>query len=375
MYEVIVIGGGIVGTAAAYHLARAGAATLLIDRQDAGRATDAAAGILSAETYGSEAQSWYDLALRAAEDYPRLVAELEEHAAAGYEPCPKLTVAVDDSEIAAFEEARGRIQSRQQRGLPPGPAQLHEIGSDEARRRFPFLAPIRRALFFADSARVDGRQLTAALSRAAQAKGLKVKTGSVAGLLLRGNRVAGVVVDAESIEARSTLIAAGCWSPAFQQQLGLRVPVEPQRGQLVHLRVIDGDTLHWPIIENFRGYYLVPFAQGRVVAGATRERGASFEAQITAAGLHEVLREAFRLVPSLAGAEIIETRAGLRPLAADGTPILGPVPGRPGVFLATGHGSAGLQLGPYTGKLVAEVILGQRPASDIAAFSVSRFVR
>jgi len=86
-----------------------------------------------------------------------------------------------------------------------------------------------------------------------------------------------------------------------------------------------------------------------------------------------VLDEALRVAPGLASAEIREIRVGLRPLSADGLPVLGPVPGIAGVFLVTGHGPSGLTLGPYSAKLVAGQLLGTAPASNLTPFSVERF--
>jgi D-amino-acid dehydrogenase len=119
----------------------------------------------------------------------------------------------------------------------------------------------------------------------------------------------------------------------------------------------------------------VPWADGRLAVGATRETGSGFAAHPTAAGLIEVLTKALRVAPGLAGAEIREIRVGLRPATRDGLPILGPVPGIPNLLLATGHGSIGLQLGPYSGKVVAGMIAGGAAETEIAPFSLARFKR
>src|SRR6516225_3957286 len=87
----------------------------------------------------------------------------------------------------------------------------------------------------------------------------------------------------------------------------------------------------------------------------------------------EVLTEALRVAPGLADWEISEMRVGLRPLSADGLPVLGAIPGVDGVFVATGHGPSGLQLGPYSAKIVAEMMLGGKPAVDLTPFRVDRF--
>jgi D-amino-acid dehydrogenase len=120
---------------------------------------------------------------------------------------------------------------------------------------------------------------------------------------------------------------------------------------------------------------MVPWPGGRVAVGATRETGSGFDPRLTAAGVREVLSEALRLAPGLAQWEILEMRVGLRPLSVDGLPVLGPVPRIEGVFLATGHGPSGLHLGPYSGTLVADLMLGRRPEMDLSPFHAARFLQ
>jgi len=370
-HDSIVIGGGIVGTATAYHLAREGVRTLLIDRHDRGRATDAGAGILSAETYTGDSDAWFAFAVEAAAYYPKLIETLQASSDVdvGYGRCPKITIAIDDTEFQHYEKARRRVLDRQRRGDGPPHDELHELTPAETRARFPFLSDVRGCLHFAHSARVDGRRLAAALQAAAAHHGLVERESSVDELILRDRRVVGVVSGGEHFKCDAAVIAGGAWSPGFERQLGLRIAVVPQRGQLVHLRAAD--TSGWPIIEGFRGHYVVPWPDGRVVVGATRE-DSGFDITPTAAGLSEVLNEAFRVIPALREAEILETRVGLRPLTRDRMPILGRVPGIEGVLLATGHGSTGLQLGPYSGKAIADAILG-RATPDLTPFQVDRF--
>jgi D-amino-acid dehydrogenase len=181
-----------------------------------------------------------------------------------------------------------------------------------------------------------------------------------------------VVVDGEEISAGSVIIAGGAWSRVFGEQLGVEIPIEPLRGQIIHLGLPGVETAGWPIIEPFHGHYMVCWPDSRVVCGATREL-AGFAPYVTAAGVHEVLSEALRVAPGLAAAEIREIRVGLRPYTADHLPVLGEVPGVEGVYLATGMGATGLHLGPYSGKLAAEWAMGQESEADIAAFGVRRF--
>ncbi len=374
-YDAVVIGGGVVGTSTAYHLVRGGARTLLVDRADAGRATFVGAGILSPETNSRDPEAWFNLAVEAANYYATLIPQLqtEQEHDTGYAQCGALVVAVSEDEVEPYEEARQRILARRERRGLPLPDELHVITSDEARSLFPALAPVHGAILNRRASRVGGNQLNRALLTAAEGHGLSVRQAGADRLILEQGVVTGVVVGGETISAGVTAIAGGAWSEAFGEQLGVQIPVQPQRGQIIHLGLADTETATWPITTAFHGHYLVPWPDNRVVAGATRETGSGFRPHSTASGVHEVLGEAMRVAPGLAPAEVLETRIGLRPLTADTMPVLGDLPGWTGVYLATGHGPTGLTLGPLSGKLIAEMMLGGQPSKDISAFHVSRF--
>jgi D-amino-acid dehydrogenase len=168
------------------------------------------------------------------------------------------------------------------------------------------------------------------------------------------------------------VIAGGAWTPALAHQLGVSLPVESMRGQIMHLAVDKYDTATWPIVQAVYGHYMVPWADARVAVGATVEE-AGFDADVTAGGIHEILREALRVMPGLAHATLREVRVGLRPWSADDLPIIGALPGVDHVFVCTGHGANGLLLGPISGRLVADAMLGNTPTLDLAPFSPSRF--
>src|SRR5262245_32656551 len=194
-YDAIIVGGGIVGMSIGYHLACAGVKALLIDRADPGRATDAGAGILAPETNSRDAEAWFAFAETAVGYYPELIGRLHDEQAGetGYAVCGELIVAATPDEDAPFAEARRRVFERQRRRATPPPEDLREITLDEARALFPPLAPVSGALYFRHAARVDGRLLTAALRRAALARGLKIEQASVERLEIRGGAASGVV--------------------------------------------------------------------------------------------------------------------------------------------------------------------------------------
>lgn len=374
MVGAVVIGGGVVGASTAYHLASAGTETVLLDRSDPGRATAAGAGVVSPESSRHADPDWYDLAVPAAAYYPRLVEELERYGPTGYARTGTLVVAVDADEREAYATARDRVFRRQAERGHPSEQALDELDPSAAVERFPPLADVEAAFFYEGGARVDGRALTDRLIEAGEDAELVSRTADVTGLELTGGRVTAVETEAgERFETAAAVIAGGAWSGEFADQLDLTLPVEPQRGQLVHLRVDEAPPGDWPTVTAFHGHYIVPRTGGRIIAGATREDGTGFDARATAAGLREVLDEALRVAPGLADAAFEAVRVGLRPVTADGLPVIGAVPGVEGVYVATGHGPTGLTLGPYTGRLVARLVRGAPVEHDLGPFDPGRF--
>jgi D-amino-acid dehydrogenase len=366
-FDVAVVGGGLVGTALAYELVTAGARVVLVDRHDAGRATDAGAGILSPESMSVEDASWFALAMGSGEHYRSLIPALEGDGirVTGYAVTGLLRVAFREWEDDLFT---ANLALAHARGVA-----VEEITPEEARRCFPPLGEMRAAWYSPDAARIDGRSMTAALLDAAIAQGLTVVHGAVDDIETVGGRVTGVVATGESTKCGALAIAGGAWTPALAARLDATIPVLPVRGQIVHLRLEGVATGGWPIVSPFLSQYIVPWADGRVAVGATLEPDAGFDARATAAGMRQLFSEMLRLAPGLAEATFLEIRAGLRPVSADDAPVLGALPGWDNAFVCTGHGANGLLLGPYSAHLVARVVLGRTPELDLAAFSPARF--
>ncbi len=364
--RLAVVGGGILGASTAYHAARAGAEVVVVDHAHAGRATSAGAGIVC--PWGSRHDDAdLDRILHAgAAYYPELVAALGERDL-GYSRVGAMHVGADPGELDAIE----RLLLEQ----PAAPAgAISRLAPTGARALFPPLHPELGAVHIAGGARVDGRKLAAALLDAAVRHGATMRTG-LAPLVAVAGRVTGVALEAETVEADMVVVAAGAWAPALLQPLGLTLAVTPQRGQIVHLGLPGQATGAWPVVLPRSTHYLLAFADSRVVAGATRETGAGFDHRVTAAGLAEVLGEALAVAPGLAGATVIETRIGFRPVGPDARPLLGPAPGVAGLLVGNGLGPSGLTIGPLAGRLLAEAALGLAPTLDLAPYDAGRGFR
>jgi D-amino-acid dehydrogenase len=366
--RVAVIGAGILGASIAWHLARARVEVVLVDRADPGRATDAGAGIVCPWGAPDPHPARYALAAGAARYYPELVAALAEEGETelGYRRVGALFVSDDPDKLARVEQ---RVRSRLPDAPEAGP--VDRLTPSEARSLFPPLGEGIAAVRVGGGARVDGRLAAQALQRAAIARGAEVRKGT-ASLLLGGGRVRGVSVDGEILECDAVVAAVGAWAAELLAPAGVRIPVAPQRGQIIHLRLPGADTAAWPILEPMNGYYLLAFDDSRVVVGATRETGSGFDYRLTAGGVAEVLNAGLAVAPGLADWALHETRIGFRPLAADDRPILGPVAGLDNLVIAGGLGASGLTLGPYAGALVAQLLARGETELPLAPFHPAR---
>lgn len=374
MERVLIMGGGVVGASAAYHLADAGVHAVLVDRHDAGHATAAGAGIIAPGTSLRPQPAFFPLAADAVRYYPKLIDRLAELDAGDtrYDVVGELFVATTAEEHAELPRLKTLFDERREGGMP-NVGETRILDGAAARELAPALAEVPGAILVPEAARVDGDCLRNALVNAARRRGAEVTQGEARITSARDDSVA-VEIDGTPHEFDRLIVAAGSWASAALEPLGASVPVAPQKGQIMHLDMGARDTSRWPIIGGFGSQYILSFAPNRVVCGATRETGSGYDLRVTAAGLHSVTSEALRVAPGLADGELVEVRVGLRPLSVDGLPFIGRLPGHESVVVCTGHGPAGLQLGPWSGRLAAELAMGVPPSSDIAPFALDREV-
>jgi D-amino-acid dehydrogenase len=364
--RLVVVGSGIVGASCAYAASSLGAEVVLVDAAKPGRATAAGAGIICPWSARVTDPAWCALAYAAAREYPALIARLADvgETDVGYRQVGALALAERDEDR---EQIRQALLVR--RAEAPEIGEVAELSGAEAQGLWPPLRADAAAVYIGGAARVDGQKLAAALARAAVRQGAVVREGEAH--LARGRgRVAGVRLGDELIDADVVVAATGAWTRSFLEPAGLAVPVEAQRGQIMHISLGEVDTSRWPVLlPGASGHYLLAFDDGRIVAGATRETGSGLDYRITPAGLAEILEQALAVAPGLAGGTYLETRVGFRPMGPGIRPLLGPVPGLDGLVVATGLGASGLTMGPLAGSLVAQAALGLPPAIDLEPFA------
>jgi glycine oxidase len=369
-FDALVVGAGVIGLACAWRAAQRGLRVAVIDREAPGSGTTrVAAGMLAPlgeASWGEEAL--LELNLASARLYPGFVAELEDSSgtAVGYRRCGALHVALDRDEA---EELRRRHELHVSLGLD-----AQWLRPRECRALEPGLATaVAGGIHSREEGEVDPVALVAALVAALDREDVELIAGDeVVEALVEGDRFAGVRTAAgRELRAGHTVLAAGWWSGrAPWLPARARPPVRPVKGQILTLRGSTAEPLCEGIVAT-QWVYVVPRADGRVVVGATvEERGADMT--VTAGGIHELLREAYRVLPDVAELELAGAVAGLRPTTPDNAPVIGHG-ALEGLVLATGHFRNGILLAPVTADAVASILVGEPPPAPAQPLGAERF--
>jgi glycine oxidase len=369
-FDVLIVGGGIIGGSIAFELSRRNLRVAVLDRQELMReASWAAAGMLSPAPDCPAAIPLVPLGRASLLIYPHFIADVEEA-----------------TEILTGYRTEGTVEALfhgdAERELSTLVALHHGLGLacealplDEAHVMEPALGrDARAAAFLPEEASVNTRTLAAAVLAAAEAGGAALRPGvEVISLVQDGNRCTGVkTADGETLFARHVVLAAGSWTSQLKQAAPY-APTKPVRGQMVALR--NSGPLIRRVLRSEYGY-IVPRDKATpqtLVAGSTLEH-VGYEKAVTSGGLEQILTTVNEIAPGLACAEILETWCGLRPGTPDQLPILGPTD-MEGLVIATGHYRNGILLAPITAKLIAEYISDGKTSMSLEEFSPLRFLR
>ncbi|HXK20630.1 MAG TPA: glycine oxidase ThiO [Polyangiaceae bacterium] len=363
--SVVIIGGGVMGCAAAYELSRRGVAVTVLERSVPGaEASSAAAGILGAQVEAQHAGPLTELGLLSRRLFPQLVKELERVSgvALGYRRSGVLKVAYAAGDVAQLTR---ELAWQQKAKLP-----LERLNRSALLAREPSLSrDVAGGLWFEEDATLEPRALLSALRISAEKSGAEFRSGSfVKRIAERGGRAIGVELDNGSLVRGShVVLAAGSWTSLLSAQANEKARVVPARGQIVEL------TTSVPLLSSVvfgPDCYLVPRADGRLLIGSTLEF-VGFRRGVTAGGAAKLLAAAIRLVPALAEAELSGSWSSFRPYTEDELPLLGPS-ATPGLILMSGHYRNGILLAPISAQIVAACVLGKKPPLDLTPFSPDR---
>jgi glycine oxidase len=363
-FDAAIAGGGVIGGAIALELSRAGMRVGVFDRQQPGQeASWASAGILSPAPESPGMIAMVPLGKKSLSLYPEFVARVEEISgqSAGFRAEGTLEALFSGD---AKAELSTIIALHHGLGLKAEP-----LRAEDARELEPALSEdVEAAVLRPEECSIDNRALTNAVLESARRSRAEIfPDNGVRGIWREGNRCAGLILQNEKVEAKWTIVAAGCFSAAIEG-IAACAPVRPAKGQMVSLRA---DEVKMRRVLWSEHIYLVPRNDGRILAGATVEY-VGFDKRTTAGGIEKILGAAIELAPGLANARIEETWAGLRPDTPDHLPILGPTD-LDGLLMATGHFRSGILLTPITARLIREWITEQRVSVDWDRFSPLRF--
>ncbi|MDR1587860.1 MAG: FAD-binding oxidoreductase [Treponema sp.] len=385
-YDVIVIGGGIVGTALAYYLSRLGKRVLLSEKVDlchgSAGATD---GYITPHT--KQPGYHLQLALESCKLYETLRKEIES------EIDIELELHVGGLQVCE-DQMQWELISDNREKLSAGGLELYMLEIDEARKIEPAISPkMRGAMYSPIASNVNPFRLTQAFADDAKKMGAKILIETeVESLVFEGSRVAGVrTVHAETYYADYVANCCGSWGARIAKMAGLDVPVKPKRGQIIVSEPV-APFLHtvmqtglYPIIK-FRpelitderifrlglGFGIEQTKDGSVLIGGSREM-AGFDRGNTPECIEGILQTAQVYIPAIADLHFIRCFSGLRPHTPDGLPILGRVKQVPGFIMCCGHEGDGIALAPISAKLVAEEIVCGKTSFPIEACAVERF--
>jgi len=361
--DVVIIGGGVIGTAIAYNLTKRGVKVILVEKNDLASGTSGACDgciFLQSKKPGKH----LELALQSADLYKLLNEEL--NADIGYKQSGGMIIIESESQLPAMMQFMSQQRSA---GL-----KVELLTIEDALKLEPHLSPsLCGATFSPMDAQVDPLNLVFALAAAARRNGAQILTQTeVRNISVKSGRIEGVETDKGKVAADIVVNAAGVWAPFIGKMVGIELNIVPRRGQILVTeplpRLVNSIMLcACYIAAKFNpeqktsplGVGLVLEQQihaNNLLIGSTREF-VGYDRNVTIEGIHEIAQHAKNVLPILKDVHIIRSFAGLRPYIPDGFPILGQL-GPEGFIVAAGHEGDGIALAPITGKLIAEIITG-----------------
>ncbi len=378
--DVVVVGAGVIGTTIAYLLSAAGMDVTILEKESIGRgATGHGHGIVSLVGKDFRPGAHLQLGVQSARMYGELCERILEDGGVDpmYHELPGISFAVVEEEAQIFRDFMEREDARDL-------VDMRWLTVAECREIEPLLTEDAIGGVYHAHGQVDAYRLSLAAVAAVEQHGGRMVTGEAIGLVREGDRVVGVEHRRGTIECDHVVLAAGAWVGEAASWLGTPVPVRPLHGEVLHAR-LPGDpvqafiltALHGPILPKRDGTLMVGSIGGVTMSGMDVDAKhvfdpldttpPDFDEGPTQVGRDTMIERAVRVMPALVDAELTGHLAGVRPLSADRMPLIGPVPGLEGAWLATGHGTKGIHLAPITAQMIAGYITRGRPEAEVPA--------
>jgi glycine oxidase len=364
--EVVILGGGAAGCMTAYYLGKEGVKATVVEREAIGsHASGFAFGGLSFFGGAGIPGPVFPLAKEAYHLHETLFEELKEMTGIDtyYRKGKNIKLAFDEEQAREIDE---EVDWQKREGLDSRIVSWDEVRSIEPRIN---QAAIKFRLI-GESAEVEAYRLVIAMMQAAEKMGATLRHGNVVGIKRQGGRPSALVFETgEQMPCDTVVVALGPWSGQASSWLDFPVPITPLKGQILRLEM-DGPPLACWL--NFAHSYCGTKPDGLTWCGTTEEE-AGFDDATTPGGLNVVMNDAVKMVPDLVDAKLALQTACLRPMSSDQLPIIGPVPGWDGAYLATGGGRKGVLLASVMGRVMADLILRGETPVDISSLLPDRF--
>ena len=350
--DVAIVGGGIVGCLTAYLLARQGLRVTLLEKDAvASHASGFAFGEMGPLEGAGIPDPLLEFSLWCLERQSELAGELREASGVDYHfrSCESLKLAFDAAAIDAYSEGlkwQSRVKTCHAQWLEP----------DEVVKVEPMASPhCLGALYVQGVGSLDPYSYGLAAARAGEYYGVEVLLRRATGLVYQGGRCQGVSFDGGSIDAGAVVLTMGPWAGDARSWCGLDLPVTPLKGQILRLDH-RGPPVNTSIYWN--GSYVVTKPDGLTWAGTTEEH-AGFDEDPTPEARDSIMSDLSRIAPSVSDAPLVRQTACLRPLSADGMPIVGKAPGWENLFVGTGAGRKGILWSAGMSYGLCDLVLGR----------------
>jgi glycine oxidase len=376
--DTVVVGAGVVGTAIAHLLAKAGQRVVILERESVGAGSSGHGhGVVSLIGKDFRPGPHFALGLWSAQLFPDYAAELQEDSGLDpmYHRLPGLSLAITEEEERIF---------REQFELHGHELDLRWVDGEGCRRIEPRISPDAIGAVLYEHGQVDGYRMSLAGARAVERLGGELQLRRVTGLVREGDRVVAVEHVAGRVACETVVLAGGAWIREAEAWVGWPIPVRPLHGEVLNVR-LPGPPLrafiltarHGPLLQRKDGILLVGSIGGVTMSGMDVEARhvfdpwdptpPTFDLAPKEENAQLMIERGMKVMPALGEATLVGHLAGVRPLAADRMPLIGPVPGLRGAILATGHGTKGIHLAPATAHMVRELVLRNQALEGVPA--------
>ena len=363
--QIVIIGGGIVGSTAAYYLSKNPDLSVILMDKGYGTATRAAAGIICPWLSQRRNQDWYQLTAQGAAFYPHLMEDLKTDGVQQL-PYKQTGTLIFKQKSSLLEKLLNLALKRREKS--PMLGELSVLHQSDLQVLLPGWQGSDGAVLTSGGGRVDGGALLDILQTLFIQNGGRMVTGEAQ---LLPNK--SVKIGTETFTYDHTLLACGAWLPALLAPLSYQVDIRPQKGQLLEVST-SFKTEQWPGCMLQGEIDLLPFENGKLVIGATHEDDMGYDLEIDPQKISNMKKTAATMLAEIDTLPIAAVRVGTRAYTSDYLPFYGPLTDQSNIWVASGLGSSGLTSGPFIGWQIAKEMLGKETGFNRRPYSPNSYI-